>query len=99
MLRHCARYTGRDYPTGSGNGFLSGHGHRRVSPVLKINLQGVQVARHHIPEGDGCSEVEDILLPDPILYLTIQVVIDLAREGHNFCGQCQLVEELHGVTK
>src|SRR5262249_54068256 len=50
------------------------------SPRLQIDLQGVQIARHHIPKRNGAGEVHEVLLTNAIFYLVEERVIHLSLE-------------------
>ena len=49
--------------------------------LLQIDLQGVQIPRHHVPEGGGRSQIQNIVLPDEIPHLLKQAVVDLTLLG------------------
>src|SRR6266851_7869090 len=42
---------------------------------FQLHLQGVKVARHHVPESCGSGEFENILLADEVLDLLKELVI------------------------
>ena len=47
-----------------------------LSPLrLQLDLERVEVARHHVPEGRCRSQFDDLFLPKALLHLTIKIIL------------------------
>src|SRR5262245_66022046 len=52
---------------------------------LQLNLQRIEVARHHVPEVSSSGQFQEVLLAKQGLHLFEEIVINMSLQGQIVC--------------